>query len=262
MKPFYILVTCLIISFPATLFAQRNIDLKLNNFWSATSSTTFVEFKSTDTLHFNGVQKYYFGYGIKNLSADSVSLSDTIKIQTDLGFVFNAVLSTFAPPANVPLKMNDSIMIMPTMNPYTLAKPTGNNPQYQAVTWCDSMWLVDSTSNIVSDPDLSNNYKCTNITAQYFVVGVDGVVKTDTEAFLLYPNPATNTLNIKYNFGSNTTAHVSVMDVLGKVVYTQDLGVKTGVQDIALNLTRIPQGNYIVKLTTDAGNFTERLTVN
>lgn len=264
MKRIYLLMIAFV-AFAGSAFAQASIiDLELGHLYSKTGgSGTYLTFKTTDTVVIDGVNQVYLGWTITNHGPSDVKTSDTMVVVGNITKKrFIGKTSQFTPPHNVPLKKDSSISIFPKDPVVLQAEDYVTASGAQTVPWCDSIWAIDSvTGNVIQDNDTSNNKVCTNVTILFYLLDVNGTVKKGSDAFILYPNPATQNLNIKFDFGANTPASLRIVDLTGKVVYTQNLGVQNGVKDIPLHLTKIPEGLYMVQLTTDKGTFTDRLTI-
>lgn len=221
---------------------------------------TYATFNTGDTILADNINTTYLGWVVKNNGPDSLEATDTIIIRNDFT---NAVYKYRTADLNTPY--NKSLLKDSLINLYfsTVYNPYDPNIYRDSIQknapWCDSVWVKRGTS-IIHEPDTTNNKICTSLTIWYFL-GVDDMLKTASEAFLLYPNPATNNLNMKFDFGANTPANVCVVDMTGKLVYNEDLGLLSGFKDVPLHLTQIPQGIYVVKLTTNKGIFTDRLTI-
>ncbi|MGK4569090.1 T9SS type A sorting domain-containing protein [Flavobacterium sp. 3HN19-14] len=80
-----------------------------------------------------------------------------------------------------------------------------------------------------------------------------GVGDLNTVKFTAYPNPTKNA----WNFTSSKTAisSVTIVDVLGKTVLTQDFSST----DARIDATSLPQGMYFAKVT--AGENTQTIKV-
>lgn len=74
----------------------------------------------------------------------------------------------------------------------------------------------------------------------------------------LYPNPATETLNIKVLSGIGEIGSVSVYDITGKEIMTNDYSSS----EVKLDISQINRGVYIVKVNSSLGICTKRLIVN
>jgi hypothetical protein len=69
----------------------------------------------------------------------------------------------------------------------------------------------------------------------------------------MYPNPASDLLNIK---GINTSTELTIFNVFGEEVYRQELSSST-----AVNVSSYAKGTYVVKITTSAGDSFKKLVI-
>ena len=78
----------------------------------------------------------------------------------------------------------------------------------------------------------------------------------------VYPNPATDFINLEFDGIDPSNFNVLVMDMSGKVVYKLD-GVETAINQYTLPLNGIESGMYIVQLSDKFGNTTtNRFSIN
>src|SRR5690606_2898816 len=73
--------------------------------------------------------------------------------------------------------------------------------------------------------------------------------------FNLYPNPATNVVNIT-NSESRLVNQVAVYDVTGKLISTQSFNEQTEIQ---LNIENLTSGTYLLHLQTNEGAAVKKL---
>jgi hypothetical protein len=84
----------------------------------------------------------------------------------------------------------------------------------------------------------------------------DNVSQLDVNAVSVYPNPASNVVNIEL---TNGISQVVVYNYVGQVVYEQNI---TKAQTIQLNVRNYESGAYLVKFITSAGeSFTKKVVV-
>jgi hypothetical protein len=82
-----------------------------------------------------------------------------------------------------------------------------------------------------------------------------GINETGKSSVMIFPNPATEVVNIK---SDATIATIEVMNFVGQTVYTvSDVRLKTA----KVNVTTLTAGVYFVKVTTDQGIRTAKITV-
>lgn len=85
-----------------------------------------------------------------------------------------------------------------------------------------------------------------------------GLIQTNNVSTIgLYPNPANNEVNIDLE-KAPINGIVSITDIQGRVVLTQHLAGK----QIQLNIAELHQGLYVVTVTSDALNATQKLIKN
>jgi len=65
----------------------------------------------------------------------------------------------------------------------------------------------------------------------------------------IYPNPTSNTLNIKMTNKESETLLVEVMDLMGKIISTKTYAVSVGANDLQLNVNTFAQGTYVLSIT-------------
>ena len=79
------------------------------------------------------------------------------------------------------------------------------------------------------------------------------------ENITAYPNPADNYVHLAFNLTNAKDVNVKIVDLLGKVIATENYAGKTGVNMITLNTDLVSKGLY--QLVLSAGNATKSLKV-
>jgi hypothetical protein len=67
--------------------------------------------------------------------------------------------------------------------------------------------------------------------------------------FSLFPNPASDILNVSFE-AVNTTYSITMMDLQGRVVATQELQGLSGAQNVAIPVAELAKGSYLVSVTS------------
>lgn len=98
-------------------------------------------------------------------------------------------------------------------------------------------------------------------------IGVDGTVgiddKTSAIAFLnVYPNPSEGNVSIRFEQMQNATAKLKVVDMLGHVVSTQDLGMVTAGQHDLKVEGNFANGLYVAVLESGESRMQARFVVS
>lgn len=76
----------------------------------------------------------------------------------------------------------------------------------------------------------------------------------------IYPNPTNAETNITFT-ANNTEAVISVTNLAGQTVYTNNLGVVNGEQNVTIDASNFQSGMYIVNIATANGVATARISV-
>ena len=84
-------------------------------------------------------------------------------------------------------------------------------------------------------------------------VGQDEIV---TQTMELYPNPAKDLVNLKFNEAVDFKVEIS--DLLGKVVVNQSF---TSKNRISMDVSSLPEGLYMIRVVTDNKTYLDRLIV-
>lgn len=75
-------------------------------------------------------------------------------------------------------------------------------------------------------------------------------VRNNNEIFNVYPNPAGNNIEISFNTNTTEDAELKIIDVVtGKLVISQQISPKKGMNVIQLNTSNLSNGLYFVTLT-------------
>ena len=75
---------------------------------------------------------------------------------------------------------------------------------------------------------------------------VASIEEESTNSFRMYPNPATEKLNVEFTDNNYSSIMVSVLDMTGRVILNSD---NTVLQNrITLNASGLVEGNYVLKL--------------
>lgn len=121
---------------------------------------------------------------------------------------------------------------------------------------------VDNTN-----PDADGALTGNNTTGvRNYILGVVTSTKdvsvAKSEVLNVYPNPSNGIVNVDYNFANATEANVKVTNLLGQVVYTQELGKQAaGKQSFNINLTNLANGMYTIELYTNESRAINKMTI-
>lgn len=89
------------------------------------------------------------------------------------------------------------------------------------------------------------------------LVGLNDLTKENME-LMIYPNPASNSINIYYPLIENKEAEISIYDMMGKQVLYQSL---KGRKLLEINTTDLSNGIYFLKIQTNAFIQSKRIVI-
>ncbi len=88
--------------------------------------------------------------------------------------------------------------------------------------------------------------------------------RIENRVLSIYPNPASNNVNLNYHLSKNQSVSILVTNVLGKAVYSSTIeGVKgNNTSTISINTNSIKSGIYLVNMVTEEFQITKQFIVN
>ena len=104
-------------------------------------------------------------------------------------------------------------------------------------------------------------YNNTNEVWQGLWIDSTGINNRNISGMKMYPNPATDVVNVTFAAVNAEKGIVSVMNLMGQTVYTADLEVYEGYNMITIPVNQFTSGVYMVTLRTNTGLSTQKLIV-
>jgi PKD repeat protein len=99
----------------------------------------------------------------------------------------------------------------------------------------------------------ATNGNCTDVYTMNVSISASIEELSGITAVTLFPNPASDNVNLELNMRDNSTITVSIVDNSGKVVYLEDKDVFEGQNVHSLNTASLSAGYYNVVLSTENG---------
>ena len=84
----------------------------------------------------------------------------------------------------------------------------------------------------------------------------------NNDLVLLSPNPNNGNFRLEYISQSNQKISVSLYDVLGRAVYTDEIKATAGSNIMEMNISNLNNGVYTFTFISDKGRRTERMVIN
>jgi hypothetical protein len=86
------------------------------------------------------------------------------------------------------------------------------------------------------------------------------VNEMETIAFNVYPNPASDLVNISFE-GENTDYSISLMDIQGRVISSREIANASGEQVVSFSTENVAKGSYIVTVTSNGATTTKNVVI-
>lgn len=138
---------------------------------------------------------------------------------------------------------------------------------YNVVNEYEFVW------NVPSDYDVANmhvgvmviNQTTDQIENAYSIhevtVGINEI--SSLTSFNVYPNPANDVAHIAFNLVDSKNVRVEVIDLLGKVVYQEEMGqLSSGTQLIDIDASSLRNGMYIFNIYVGNERISERVSIS
>lgn len=89
---------------------------------------------------------------------------------------------------------------------------------------------------------------------------VAGIAEMLTNSFTVYPNPASDVLNVSFEANSADYS-VAIVDLQGRVMASQNLSSLNGAQTIAFPVSNLAKGSYIVTITSNGVSTSKNVVI-
>lgn len=111
------------------------------------------------------------------------------------------------------------------------------------------------------DADSVGIYNNTNEVWQGIWIDHTGLSNKVISGMKMYPNPATDNVNVSFSSEESANAVLSVMNLMGQTVYTENVSIHEGYNLVNLSVNQFTSGVYMVNITTSKGISTQKLIV-
>lgn len=100
-----------------------------------------------------------------------------------------------------------------------------------------------------------------DIGADEFSFIPNGLSHTSSPGILLYPNPAKEELFVSFEGVRQTVLKITLFNLLGEVIHSEQKSLHTGTQTIGFNVAGIPAGMYMLQLDLNGTPVTTRVCI-
>ena len=162
--------------------------------------------------------------------------------------------------------------MLPDFNGTTLTNFTSGTPQTFTFKYkytvgpvtqnSYNFWGSPNNGSVVAFVQNSNSDEILQSVSARTAISSVGSLKDNFESLIVYPNPATQNAYLEFNVIKPTNTMIQVTDVMGRVVENvANETLNAGMRKFAINTEKLPAGVYNIKIQTENGSHTERLTV-
>lgn len=131
-----------------------------------------------------------------------------------------------------------------------------------------SDWRTESVSlsNYASDTKVHIMFKATSAYGNRLfldninIADVTLVTENEVAGMEIYPNPASDVVNVKFD-AKGGNYNVAITDLAGRTVATQSVENAEGAQTVAVPVSGLAGGNYIVTIKTEGAVSTQKVVI-
>jgi len=219
-----------------------------------------------------------FGTGTWSVSNANASISSSGVVTGNIGGT--DVVSYFVINSCGEETTESTITITPLPDAGTIVTPVTIVCKGSTVTMTDAStggtWSADNTNASVSSGAVTGlavgtdviSYtvvnSCGNATATEAIEVVhctsEGVPVVSNPVPNIFPNPASDVLNIQWDGLVNSNATVSMTDVTGREVLRSDIN-NNGSSAAEVNVSGLKDGIYLITISSDTEHFTDKITI-
>jgi len=122
-------------------------------------------------------------------------------------------------------------------------------------------WRVDALLDVSTctvpnlRPEAVNYNASKSNTGTTLVTGIKQASSANSVS--VYPNPATQNLNVRFNYAKETSANISIADITGRTLLAEQRDIKTG-NAFQINIENLPTGLYFIKIETGSSSIVEK----
>ncbi|WP_269222382.1 endonuclease [Flavobacterium sp. IMCC34518] len=113
-----------------------------------------------------------------------------------------------------------------------------------------------TTFNLSTQWDSFTTDTCTNLGSKISTKVTKEEIVTEADGIALYPNPSNGEFTVSYT-NSNKTYTIEIFSMLGQTVYS-----KENIKQSSVQISNLPKGIYLVKITDDSKTTNKKIIIN
>jgi PKD repeat protein len=109
---------------------------------------------------------------------------------------------------------------------------------------------------------IASNQNCSDTTIQLVVIGTTGIENFEgVNGLELYPNPATEMINISFESTRSQVIKFSIIDLYGRKIWSKNVRVSPGNYNESIDLDKYSKGVYYICIQSEKGKLTKKLII-
>ena len=89
----------------------------------------------------------------------------------------------------------------------------------------------------------------------------NGKIENNNKSYIIYPNPASQTVNVKFDSDNDDNFNIQIYDMMGKQVYNSNSYFAEGSHEINIDVKDFPNGIYYVISGNKDNRTSEKLII-
>jgi subtilisin-like proprotein convertase family protein len=233
--------------------------------WTVPAGATIIGSSNTNSINVQFSSSFTpgtIGVTASNLCGTSAQRIKNVRGTTAQPSAINGVTSVCTGQTNV------SYSITPLAGAVTYLWTVPNGCTITSGQGTTSILVTMSANAVNGSVTARGVNSCGNGSSRSLAIAVNSCPKfadnTDSgdKELTIYPNPASEYVEVMYRSSSDKDGLVKLIDMLGQTKYKQSLDVKKGANSYMIDVRRLPAGVYFVSLEQDGKRITQRLVVN
>ncbi len=98
------------------------------------------------------------------------------------------------------------------------------------------------------------------VSAEEVGIGEAGINELNAENVVVYPNPATNVLNVSFDANSSDYT-IAVIDLQGRTVASANVSNVSGQQVVAIPVANLAKGSYLVRVSSNGSSTVQNVVI-
>jgi len=98
------------------------------------------------------------------------------------------------------------------------------------------------------------------VTAEEVAIGEAGINELNAENVVVYPNPATNVLNVSFDANSSEYS-IAVIDLQGRTVASANVNNVSGQQTVSIPVANLAKGSYLVRVSSNGASTVQNVVI-